>query len=484
MERHLENFSSNLDRCPTFPKANREMKRLFVGGLGQGISETDLQSQLSRFGEVSDVEIITRRDDQGNSQKVFAYVNIQITESDLKKCMSILNKTKWKGGTLQIQLAKESFLHRLAQEREEAKAKKEKSTTGNTSLLEKMGGIAFHVKAVPGTEVPGHKNWVVSKFGRVLPVLHLKNQHKQKIMKYDPSKYCHNIKKIPENLTETIPITDLTWELEGGNDPMSKKRRGEFSDFLPQKVKKVQKSIDPMESKVSDAGLRTDPVLERIKSAQPMTAHGTAPSTVTPSKPLLVSSSGTQKPKHVVFHTSDFEIILNKSSMSDDDIDSEDELKMMIAEEENREKTGHPSVNESEHDTFEVVRDNFKSNVHKLPSSASLGNDHEYDSSDTDEIIAMKSIGKVKNSTEFSQPERAISQRSSFQKIDPSNDCVKVQGTKSNKESAPCHGIKFVNPKFPPDSNSSDSEESEEDEEYNTLMKNCPRVSLTLADLE
>lgn len=180
MERPLENFSSNLDRCPTFPKANREMKRLFVGGLGQGISETDLQSQLSRFGEVSDVEIITRRDDQGNSQKVFAYVNIQITESDLKKCMSILNKTKWKGGTLQIQLAKESFLHRLAQEREEAKAKKEKSTTGNTSLLEKTGGMDFHMKAVPGTAVPGHKNWVVSKFGRVLPVLHLKNEHKQK----------------------------------------------------------------------------------------------------------------------------------------------------------------------------------------------------------------------------------------------------------------------------------------------------------------
>lgn len=26
--------------------------------------------------------------------------------------MSVLNKTKWKGGTLQIELAKESFLHR------------------------------------------------------------------------------------------------------------------------------------------------------------------------------------------------------------------------------------------------------------------------------------------------------------------------------------------------------------------------------------
>lgn len=46
-------------------KANREVKRLFVGGLGQNISRADLQNQFSRFGEVSDVEIITRKDDKG-----------------------------------------------------------------------------------------------------------------------------------------------------------------------------------------------------------------------------------------------------------------------------------------------------------------------------------------------------------------------------------------------------------------------------------
>ena len=51
--------------CPASMKANREMKRLFVGGLGQNISEADLQNQFGRFGDVSDVEIITRKDDQG-----------------------------------------------------------------------------------------------------------------------------------------------------------------------------------------------------------------------------------------------------------------------------------------------------------------------------------------------------------------------------------------------------------------------------------
>uniref|UniRef100_A0A8D2CR41 Nucleolar protein 8 n=1 Tax=Sciurus vulgaris TaxID=55149 RepID=A0A8D2CR41_SCIVU len=473
-------------------KANREKKRLFVGGLGQAISKTDLQNQFSRFGEVSDVEIITRKDDQGNPQKIFAYVNIKVAEADLKKCMSVLNKTKWKGGTLQIQLAKESFLHRLAQEREEEKAKKEKSTTDNINVLEKMGGIDFQMKAVPGTEVPGHKNWVVSKFGRVLPVLHLKNQHKRKIMKYDPSKYCHNLKKIGEDFTDTIPITSLTWELEGGNDPMSKKRRGEFSDFRgpPKKMKEMQKgkgsTVSPRTSRLSENSTST-----QRGAAQKMPCASLIPN----SSP--VPDSGSQKLQSVPFQISDLETARKRNSMSDDDIDSEDELRMLIAEEENLQRTAWSSTNESENDLFEVVSDDFKSDVHKLHSLSGLGinngscrvsdgimgSDHEYDSGDTDEIIAMKqNISKAKNSAEISQTEKPMHNKT-LKKKEFSNHCNKVQKRKINKESALSNGVKPLNHKSS-DASSGDDEDSEGDEEYKAIMKNCTRVNLTLADLE
>ncbi|XP_077886723.1 nucleolar protein 8 isoform X1 [Ictidomys tridecemlineatus] len=470
-------------------KANKETKRLFVGGLGQAISETDLQNQFSRFGEVSDVEIITRKDDQGNPQKIFAYINIKVAEADLKKCMSVLNKTKWKGGTLQIQLAKESFLHRLAQEREEVKSKKEKSTTGNTNVSEKMGGIDFQMKAVPGTEVPGHKNWVVSKFGRVLPVLHLKNQHKRKIMKYDPSKYCHNLKKIGEDFTNTTPITSLTWELEGGNDPMSKKRRGEFSDFHgpPKKTIKVQKG------KGSTVSPRTNLETENNStSTQKMPCASVIP------KSSPVPNSGSQKLQNVPFQTFGLETARKRNSMSDDDIDSEDELRMLIAEEENLQRSKWSSINESENDLFEVVRDDFKSDVHKFHSLAGLGvknishcvsdsimgSDHEYDSGDTDEIIAMKqNISKVKNSAEISQTEKPMHSKT-LKKKEIFNHCNKIQKRENKKESAVSNGVKPLSHKSSSDSSSSDDEDSEGDEEYNAIMKNCPRVNLTLADLE
>uniref|UniRef100_A0A671TA19 Nucleolar protein 8 n=1 Tax=Sinocyclocheilus anshuiensis TaxID=1608454 RepID=A0A671TA19_9TELE len=90
------------------------MKRLYIGGLGHTGSEKDLKVRFGKFGDVSDVEIITRKDENGAPLKTFRYININITDAEYKRCMySILNKSTWKGGTLLIQLAKESFLHSM-----------------------------------------------------------------------------------------------------------------------------------------------------------------------------------------------------------------------------------------------------------------------------------------------------------------------------------------------------------------------------------
>lgn len=68
-------------------------------------------------------------------------------------------------------------------------------------------------KAVPGSPLPGKKNWVVGKFGRVLPVVYLRRRDRKKIAKFDPSKTTHCLKKIkPEE--STIAVSELTWNLE------------------------------------------------------------------------------------------------------------------------------------------------------------------------------------------------------------------------------------------------------------------------------
>uniref|UniRef100_A0AAQ5YBN3 Nucleolar protein 8 n=1 Tax=Amphiprion ocellaris TaxID=80972 RepID=A0AAQ5YBN3_AMPOC len=224
------------------------MRRLYVGGLSHTVTQKDLKDRFGKFGDVEDVELRTRKDEDGVPYKTFGYININISDADLKKCLTVLNKSKWKGGTLQIEPAKESFLHRLSQERQAAADQRLYQPAADDQkqkLLEslsKVGVENFTMKAaVPGTEIPGHKDWVVSKFGRVLPVLQLRSQKgsRARTLKYDPSKYCHNIRRLDrQEVDGSTPVTQLTWQVQGGHDDISKRRRGEFPPYeLPQRKK-------------------------------------------------------------------------------------------------------------------------------------------------------------------------------------------------------------------------------------------------------
>lgn len=58
------------------------MKRLYIGGLGHTVSEKDLKDRFGKFGDVSDVEIITRKDEHGRNWWKPNYI-------------CLLNSTKW-----------------------------------------------------------------------------------------------------------------------------------------------------------------------------------------------------------------------------------------------------------------------------------------------------------------------------------------------------------------------------------------------------
>lgn len=370
------------------------MKRLYVGGLGPTISQAELKERFSKFGDVTDVEIVTRKDEQGNPTKTFAYMNIGINETELKKCMSILNKTKWRGGTLQIELAKESFLHRLAQEREEAKEKKHWAQDRNPNLVQSMkkaGVENFQMRAVPGTEVPNHKDWVVSKFGRVLPVLHL--QHRSKVMKYDPSKYCHNIKRLKEDSGALVPISQLTWHLDEGNDDISRKRRGEFPTPKHQLKKK----------KASEKALKN----EHLKNAavQLQDSTSTKRTDVKYNHSLDLSSANVAKFNAQGNRSFDMKKVTSSKTKNsrDSESDSEEEMESLIPT--NALPKGITKVGDEDFN-IEVVKEDFelKYASHWTPwDSGSAGkslmrnktnvkvsdSNSGYDSADTDEIIAV-----------------------------------------------------------------------------------------------
>lgn len=52
---------------PGLGSMEKVSKRLYVGGLGYMISKAELEEKFGKFGRVLETEIITRKDDQGNS---------------------------------------------------------------------------------------------------------------------------------------------------------------------------------------------------------------------------------------------------------------------------------------------------------------------------------------------------------------------------------------------------------------------------------
>ncbi|NWU04908.1 NOL8 protein, partial [Cephalopterus ornatus] len=492
-------------------------KRLYVGGLGHTVSKAELEERFGKFGRVLDAEIITRKDDQGNPVKTFAYVSVGISDADLRKCMSVLNKTKWKGGTLQIELAKESFLHRLATEREEAKLQKEKPQRNKQPCLleslKKTGVVDFHMKAVPGTEVPEHKKWVVGKFGRVLPVLHLRNQQKNKtnIVKYDPSKYCHNLRKLEPDLAQAAPVSELTWHLEGRDDSAHRKRPAESPGMKKPRKKLRQLGSEALNGAAGlSSGCQSHP--DHASSAQ--LGHRAKPkasdkSKLPPSRSLDSKTPG----RGLSSGQSNVNGVAAQSDMSgsDSEVDSEEEIRAMARKETEKQQARNV---ETESDPLEVVGDDFglKYNSHwslrnpdvmkkatKGSYKETMEHDNGYDSADTDEIIAESKTPdsksskttiledskqvEVKNKEILSNKKSSLVNDSSLKTQNVKEEHIKRKGkTKKSKIAASQSSAETS------DSESSYSEseqgESEISSDYESMMQNCYHLDLSLDELK
>ncbi|XP_035748118.1 LOW QUALITY PROTEIN: nucleolar protein 8 [Egretta garzetta] len=483
------------------------LKRLYVGGLGHTVSKAELQERFGKFGHVLDAEIITRKDDQGNPMKTFAYISVNISDADLRKCMSILNKTKWKGGTLQIELAKESFLHRLTMERRCI-----------LKSLKKAGVVDFHMKAVPGTEVPDHKKWVVGKFGRVLPILHLRSQQKNKIVKYDPSKYCHNLRKLEPDLTRVTPISELTWHLEGRDDSITKKRQGEFPA-----TKKPPKKLRQLGSEaLNGAVVLSSGCQSRSRNTSSSQLDQRSKSKSSEKSKLPSSSSLNSKISGIGWLSDKSNVsgvtVLNNMDVSESDIDSKEEIGAIIKKELEIQKAENVGTKS---DNLEIVGENFEL---KYSSHWSLSNpyamkkaingscgkkesaeyDNGYDSADTDEIIAESKTPdlssrkpatsenskqvKVENKEILTNKKCDLVNGSSLKTCNLKEEYLERKGkTKKSKIAAlQSTAINSITKTSDSESSYSEPEKGESDisSDYESMMQNCYRLDLTLDDLK
>ncbi|CAM8984936.1 unnamed protein product [Rhodiola kirilowii] len=95
-------------------EAGMDTMRIFVGGLGEGVTDGDLRRMFVALGSVDEIEIIRTK---GRSM---AYLNFTPSSAkSLAKLFSSFNGCVWKGGRLRIEKAKEHYLVNMKKEKEQ-----------------------------------------------------------------------------------------------------------------------------------------------------------------------------------------------------------------------------------------------------------------------------------------------------------------------------------------------------------------------------
>ena len=92
------------------------------------------------------------------------------------------------------------------------------------SYQDMEGQISKMKAAVPGTQIGDDKNWVVGKYGRAMPIVYLRKSGSMKIGKFDPSKHCHQLKKLKDDYDaeNQSSMQNLSWVLEEKNGDRKK----------------------------------------------------------------------------------------------------------------------------------------------------------------------------------------------------------------------------------------------------------------------
>lgn len=327
---------------------------------------------------------------------------------------------------------------------------------------------------------------------------------KTNVVKYDPSKYCHNLRKLEQDLTHVVPVSKLTWYLEEKDDSVSKKRQGEFpvTKKQPKKLRQLDgegvngSAAPPSGSWPHSKNISSSQLDQRSKT------KSNEGSELLPSSRLYRRTPGRgslqDKTNNSSISSQD-----NTMHVSDGDIDSEEEIRTMVKKGMERQQADI----ETEGDHLEIVGVNFEL---KYNTHWSLGNldatkkvvkgnnkeketvecDNGYDSADTDEIIAES------KGPDLSSMKTAFLEDSKLAVVETKKILTNKKCDSSPKTHRTVREGKVREPKIsalPSTTKTSDSEssysepekgESEISSDYESMMQNCYRLDLTLDDLK
>ncbi|CAA7408335.1 unnamed protein product [Spirodela intermedia] len=103
--------AGKLEEASSESSSSRGMMRVYMGGLGDGVTDSDMRKLFSPLGRVNCIDFVRTKG------RGFAYMEFTpSSEKSLAKLFSTYNGCLWKGGRLRLEKAKEHYLERLKRE--------------------------------------------------------------------------------------------------------------------------------------------------------------------------------------------------------------------------------------------------------------------------------------------------------------------------------------------------------------------------------
>ncbi|KAJ1674935.1 hypothetical protein EV182_002260 [Spiromyces aspiralis] len=172
-----------------------ELKRIYVGGLSEQVTEVDICNRFMSFGGVKSVELVR------DASSGFGYLNIEIKPSQWKKCTHLFNGSRWKGSVLKVELAKPDYLASDSRHADDMSLVTEKN-------------------------IEGRKHWKRGRYGRPVRVMRMVND-KGEMVTIDPTKYKDNLVKLFGSVASK-PSYRLCWAWD---DIIKVKEAEKFADI-------------------------------------------------------------------------------------------------------------------------------------------------------------------------------------------------------------------------------------------------------------
>ncbi|KAK1417073.1 hypothetical protein QVD17_26195 [Tagetes erecta] len=186
--------------------------RIYVGGLGAGVTEDDLRKTFSSLGEVVSVDVVRTK---GRS---FAYLDfLPASDKSLPKLFSTYNGCMWKGGKLRLEKAKEHYLVKLKREWQEESEQASK-TSDNADTTKSHDTLEKPKKPSPAEKI--QINLFFPKLGKVKSLAQVGiGKHKYSFQRIQvpsiPTHFCdceeHSLAFPPPNRKQSSEIDNASY---------------------------------------------------------------------------------------------------------------------------------------------------------------------------------------------------------------------------------------------------------------------------------